>query len=462
MFPKHWWLLAAASLAAPASAAPFVPSPVLVAETVELLGKSVALNTAPGEGKTGAYAALIAAKLQAAGFAAADVTITPVGDTAILTARYRGTGKKRPMVLTGHMDVVPADPKDWTRDPFTMIEDGGYFFGRGVEDNKFDVTMLVASLINLKREGFKPARDIYLMLSGDEENAGTTAPLQAQIAKDANAEFMLNGDAGGGEIGEDGKVISYSIQGAEKAYADYTVTYLSPGGHSSQPRPDNAINNLARAALAVASYAFPVMSNAWTLGTFAASGVKTPAPMGPAMLAFAAKPGDMAAAAVISADPLVVGQVRTTCISTQIKGGHATNALPQRASLNINCRIFPGTTIESVRLKLVELIADPHAEIVTGEGFVASDASPMRADIVAAVTSAVQQRYPGLAVVPGMSSGATDSVFYRAIGIPSYGVSGLFTKASDSFAHGLNERVPVVAVPGALQQWHSVITQLAK
>jgi acetylornithine deacetylase/succinyl-diaminopimelate desuccinylase-like protein len=187
-----------------------------------------------------------------------------------------------------------------------------------------------------------------------------------------------------------------------------------------------------------------------------------PGDLGKAMTAFAANPKDLAAAEVISADPMLVGQVRTTCVSTMVKGGHAPNALPQRAALNVNCRIFPGTPVEDVRKKLVELVGDPHAEIKAVGGWVAGDASPLRPDVLNAVTSAVHARYPGLAVVPGMSSGASDSVFYRAVGIPSYGVSSLFMKRSDSFAHGLNERVPVDAVPGALEQWRSVLLDLAK
>jgi len=460
---------AAVLLALPALAAsPDAPNAAQIAEAKALLGRGVAFNTAQGQRKTVDYANFLAGELKAAGFKASDITITPVGDTATLTLRYAGKGGKRPMVVTGHMDVVAADPKDWTRDPFTMVEEGGYLFGRGVEDNKFDVSMVVATLMRLKREGFVPDRDIYLMLSGDEETVGDTAPLQAKVAKAANAEFMLNSDGGGGELGANNAPIGYGVQGAEKAYADYEVSFTSPGGHSSAPRPDNAINNVARAALAIAAYAFPVMSNEWTLGSFAAAGKTTPAPMGPAMLAFAANPKDAAAAATLSGDPMVVGQLRTTCVSTMINGGHAPNALPQRAALNINCRIFPGVKVEDVRLKLTELVkakqgaGEPEVQVKLVGGWVAGDASPLRPDVMGALTAAVQTRYPGIAVVPAMSSGATDSVFYRALGIPSYGTAALFMKPEDGFAHGLNERVPVEAIPGALQQWHEVITTLAK
>jgi carboxypeptidase PM20D1 len=448
-------LLAGTTLAAPAD-------PKLVADTVALLGKSVGFKTQEGAGQVPVYAAFITQQFKAAGFAAEDISFTPVGETGVLTVRYRGKGTKRPMIMTGHMDVVAADPKDWTRDPFTMANDGKYLYGRGVEDNKFGDAVMIATLIDLKKSGFVPARDIYMMLSGDEETAGDTAPVQAKQAKAVNAEFMLNSDAGGGEIGEDGKPVGYSIEGAEKAYADFEITYTNPGGHSSEPRPDNAINNLAKATLAIAAYQFPVQSNEYTRATFAAAGPKIPGALGAAMTKFAANPNDAEAAAVISADPTVVGQVRTTCISTMIKGGHAPNALPQRAALNVNCRIFPGTPVEEVRKKLVELVEDKNAQVKAVGGWVAGDASPLRPDIMAAVTAAVHARYPGLAVVPGMSSGASDSVFYRAVGIPSYGVSALFMKRSDSFAHGLNERVPVDAVPGALEQWRGMVVELAK
>ena len=429
MFPSRV-ILAAAALAAafPAAAA----SPEQVAEARAMLGKAVSFKSFEGSGQVRPYAEWLAGQFRAAGFAAEDVTVTPVGDTATLTVRLRGTGAKKPIVVTGHMDVVPANPADWTRDPYVMTEDGPYLFGRGVEDNKFDVTMVSATAIALKRAGFKGARDIYLMFSGDEETDGETAKLQAAAAKAAGAELMLNSDGGGGELNAEGKAVGYSVQGAEKSYADYRIEFTNPGGHSSAPRADNAINRLAAAALKIAAYKFPYEANEWTRGSFAALGKATPGPLGAAMTAFAANPKDKAAADIIAANPSYVGQLGTTCIATQIEGGHAPNALPQRAWLNINCRIFPGTTVPQVQAKLAELIGDPAAKITTAPNWTDTPASPMRPDVIDAVKRVVDARYPGTPVVPGMASGATDSVAYRALGIPSYGASALFMKPEDS------------------------------
>lgn len=453
-------ILTAAALAAAAPAA--AASPEQVAEAKAMLGKAVSFKSFKGSGQVQPYAEWLAGQFRAAGFAAEDVTVTPVGDTATLTVRLRGTGTKPPIVVTGHLDVVPADPKDWTRDPYTMTEDGPYLFGRGVEDNKFDVTMVSATAIAMKRAGYKGPRDIYLMFSGDEETDGATAKLQAQAAKAANAELMLNSDGGGGELNTQGQPVGYSVQGAEKSYADFRIEFTNPGGHSSAPRPDNAINKLAAAAMKIAAYQFPYEANDWTRGSFAALGKATPGPVGEAMIAFAKDPRDKAAADAIAANPMYVGQLRTTCIATQVEGGHAPNALPQRAWLNINCRIFPGTSVPQVQAKLAELIGDKDAKITTEPNWTDTPASPMRPDVMSAVKRVVDARYPGTPVVPGMSSGATDSVAYRALGIPSYGTSALFMKPEDSYAHGLNERVPTSQIPGALDQWRALLTEMAK
>ena len=289
----------------------------------------------------------------------------------------------------------------------------------------------------------------------------TTQKLAAELK---GAEMALNADGGGGLLDEAGQPVVYGLQAGEKTYADFTLTVTDPGGHSSRPGKTNAINTVAQALVKVGAYRFPVMRSELTDAYFRASAPKTGGTTGEAMKRYVANSEDKAAVAVLAADPEYVGQLRTTCVSTLVSGGHAVNALPQRASANINCRIFPGTPSESVRQELVRVIGDPSitVERVQGDGAIDSPASPLRPDVMAAVTKAVNARYPGLTIVPSMSAGATDSMHFRAAGVPSYGVAGLFMKSSDDFSHGLNERAPVAAIDGSLAHWDSLLKDLAK
>ncbi|MBN8713673.1 MAG: M20/M25/M40 family metallo-hydrolase [Xanthomonadales bacterium] len=432
-------------------------------QTMDLLRHAISMQTVVGHGQVPAFAAYLKEKLVAGGFAADDVEIIPVGETAALVARYRGTGKGKPIYLSGHMDVVAANRKDWTRDPFTLVEENGYLYGRGVADMKTGVVVLVETLIRLKQEGFKPSHDLVLLLSGDEE---TSMASTSELAKRYHdAEFLLNADAGGGTLDPTtGKPSLYRIQAAEKAYADFNVSMTSPGGHSSAPKPSqNPIYRLSRALDKVAAYQFPVMSNEITVASMKALGTHTPGAIGAAMRAYAANPQDAQAAATLSADPAYVGQIRTTCVATLINGGHALNALPQAASANINCRIFPGTPLSSVQATLAKVIDDPSATLaVVPPPPLPASASPLRKDVMDAVGRAVHQRYPGVEIVPGMSAGATDSKHFRPAGVDSYGVGPAFTKPNDTFAHGLNERLPAGEVAAALDYWHTLLTDLAK
>lgn len=431
-------------------------------DTMAMLKHAISIHTVEGQHKVPVLAAYLADKLKAAGFADDDVEIIPVGETAALVARYRGTGEGKPILLSGHMDVVAANRKDWTRDPFTLIEENGYLYGRGSADMKTGVVVLVETLIRLKREGFKPRHDLILLLSGDEETAMASTRELARRYHDA--EFLLNADAGGGTLDPaTGKPTVYEIQAAEKTYADFRISLTSAGGHSSEPNNDNAIYRLARIIDRVAAYSFPPLSNEITLASLRALGAHTPGPLGAAMTRFAAHPDDAAAAATISADPAYVGQIRTTCVATMLNGGHALNALPQSASVDINCRIFPGTPVDSVRDTLVKMIDDKSATVtVLPPPPVASPASPLRKDVIAAVTDAVHHRFPDVEVVPGMSAGASDSMHFRNAGVPSYGIDASFTKPDDTFAHGLNEKLPASEVEAGLEFWHRVLVQLAK
>lgn len=452
----------AAVLSTPAFAQDLKVDPALHDAALDLLKKGIAFRTViPGD-QVKPYAEYLKGVLVRGGYKPEEVKIEPVAGSSILVARYPGADpSKKPIVIIDHMDVVEAKPADWTRDPFTPVVEDGYVFGRGAIDDKFDVSMVVTVLAKLRREGWKPGRDVILALSGDEETLQQTARKFAADLK--NAELVLNGDGGGGQLSEDGKPLGYGIQAAEKTYADFQIIVTNPGGHSSRPGKTNAIYQLAHDLERLEAYRFPVMTSEITMAGFKATAPVLPGPVGDALRRYVANPKDQAAIDVLSADPDFVGQLRTTCVATMIEGGHATNALPQKVAANVNCRIFPGVSSESVRATIAQVIADPQAKIERqNDGAIDAGASPLRPDVLAAVTKAVHARYPGLPVVPQMSAGATDSMFFRALGVPAYGVGAVFMKGSDDFAHGLNERVPVASIDGALFQWESVLKDLAK
>ncbi|MGF7201441.1 acetylornithine deacetylase/succinyl-diaminopimelate desuccinylase-like protein [Sphingobium olei] len=425
-----------------------------------ILLRSIAFRTVEGAGQVPALAAYYADVLKQAGFADADIVITPIGETATLAATIRGSDPKlKPMALIGHMDVVAANRADWTRDPFVPVEEGGYIFGRGSEDNKYDVAMMVATLARLKKEGWTPRRTVILLLSGDEETDMKTT--RALAARYKGVELLLNGDGGGGLLDESGNPVLYQLQAGEKTYADFEIGFTDPGGHSSAPTPGNPIYRLARAIERIAAHRFPPMRNELTKASLSLSADRIGGEVGEAMRRYA-ESGDSAAAELLSGRPEFVGQVRTTCVATMLSGGHALNALPQSAKVSVNCRIFPGVKIEAVKAQLAKVVADPAATITTLGDPLASDASPLRADVLAAVRDAVKARGQDIVVMPAMSAGATDSLHFRALGVPSYGVASLFMKAEDGFAHGLNERVPVAGIPASLDQWERVVRALAK
>ena len=441
-------------------AAPAVPADVS-ARALEILQRSVSFPTSVGQKRVPDYAAYLAEVLVAGGFAPADITITPFDETAFLVARYRGKDPgAKPLVLGGHMDVVSAFKADWQRDPFTPIIENGFLFGRGSSDNKFGVSTMVATLLWLKAEGFKPSRDIVLALSGDEETLqATTAVLATQLSK---AEIYLNSDAGGANLGDDGKPIVYGVQAAEKTYADFEVSFTNPGGHSSRPSADNAIYHLARAIDRIAAYRFPTQKSELTIAYFREAGKLTAGEDGAVMRRYAENPADPDAIEYLTSKPEYVGQLGTTCVATMLQGGHAKNALPQNATVNVNCRVFPGVSIEDVRQTLVQVIEDPTAQVRVLLQPVPSDASPLRDDVMKALRKAIDLYAPGLPIVPMMTTGATDSLYFRNAGVPSYGVSGLNMHPRDNFIHGLNERIPVAAIDIALLQWHSLVKDLAR
>jgi len=436
------------------------------AQALDLLKRGIAFRTVAGPGnQTFEYATYLKGVLVAGGFAPEDVQVEKVGDTAWLAARYRGTGKAKngakPLLISGHMDVVEAKAEDWQRDPFTPVVENGYIFGRGASDMKYDLSTMVATLIELKREGFKPGRDIILLASGDEETAMKTTQRLAEQFHDA--ELLINIDGGGGEIDETGKAVMFGLQGAEKTYADYELSFTDAGGHSSAPTKSNAIYALARALDKIAGYQFPGEINEITRASFESNIKASDAPMADATRRFLANPNDAQALAYLRSFPGLIGQTGTTCVATMVSGGHATNALPQRATATVNCRIFPGTKTSAVQETLAKVVGNPALKIrELDSGTVASDASPLRPELMALVARLIHARFPGIPIVPSMSSGASDSMWFRARGVPSYGISPIFMKSSDSFAHGLNERTPLSEIAPSITYYRGLLTALAK
>jgi acetylornithine deacetylase/succinyl-diaminopimelate desuccinylase-like protein len=359
------------------------------------------------------------------------------------------------------MDVVEAKPSDWERDPFTPVVESGLLYGRGASDMKLDDALAVATLIELKRRGYKPRRDIVLAFSGDEETTMKTTEMIA--TKLSNAEMVLNVDGTGGQLDPEGKPLYFTWSGAEKTYADFELTVTSPGGHSSRPYEPNAINQLSAALVRIGEHKFKPELSELTRAYFAAAARYEEPQVAAAMRAFAADPTDSKAIAVLTANPATIGKIGTTCVVTMINGGHALNALPQRVSANINCRIFPGHLRAQIMEELQRAAANPAVQFRDiSQGSVATEASPIRADVVGAITKAIHVGYPAVPVFPTMSAGASDSMWFRNQHIPSYGVSPLFIKESDRFSHGLNERIPVDDIRPSISYLVSLFTDLSK
>ncbi|BFT30567.1 M20/M25/M40 family metallo-hydrolase [Alteromonas sp. D210916BOD_24] len=434
-------------------------------KALELLRTSVAMRTAPGFGKVPEMANWLANEFKAGGFDEQDIHIIPVEDTVALVVRYRGdpiSGKK-PILLSAHMDVVDALPEDWERDPFTLIEENGYFYGRGTSDDKFPISVMSATLLRLKAEGYVPNRDIILALTGDEETLMLTT--QALVEKHRHlidAEFAIVADGGGGQLDEAGNPVSFMIDSAEKTYASFEVKAVNPGGHSSLPRSDNAIKDLMSALQNIFNYEFPVAHSSITRSYFEQIAPMIGGELGTAMKQFAEDPNDKKALAVLRSYPEYVGSTGTTCIPTMLRAGHADNALPQSAVATVNCRIFPGEGIAKTLATLKKVAANDKLEWRIYDGQKESDASPIREDVFGAVSKSIHSVYPLLPIIPHMASGASDAMHFRSAGIPSYTFTGIFMKASDEYAHGLNERVPVAALPFAMNMWYSILTDLTQ
>jgi len=427
----------------------------------EIYERVVSFRTAAGHGQTPAMASYLAGVLEAGGVPEADIaTIDEAGERAMIV-RIPGRGPGRPILFSAHMDVVDARPEEWQRDPFRLVEENGNFYGRGTEDNKAGVVALVSTILRLKAERMQLERELVFAFVADEETGMDTTRRIAAHPWVKNAEFAINTDAGGGTLDETtGKPLIYLVQGAEKTFATFDVVVTNPGGHSSRPRQDNAIYQLAHALDKIEAYRFPVMATDLTRSYLGTVGERMPGPVGEALRKFAADPDDADAAAVLAKAPEFVGTTRTTCVATMLEAGHAENALPQTAKATVNCRVFPGVPVDTVREALVAAIADPGVKVAVRGTPQESPVSEMRPEVMAAIGRAVHAHHPGVPVSPYLESGGTDGMVYRIAGIPTFASSGLFTKPSEMFAHGLDERLPVAAFHEGLDHIYRLAVDL--
>ncbi len=411
----------------------------------------VQTNTTLSSGSCTAAAGKMEDRLKAAGFTDADLhPFTAPGHPAEggLAAVLKGTDPKaRPMLLLAHIDVVEAKREDWLRDPFTLIEEGGYFYARGSSDDKAEASVWVDTLIRFKQDGFRPRRDVKMALTCGEETASAFngAGYLATHERDLiDAAFALN-EGAGGRLDETGKPIALNIEAGEKFPQDYRLEVTNPGGHSSRPSKDNAIYHLAGGLVRISQYDFPLEYTDATKTFLAKMGPLVGGDMGAAMTTLATDGADAKAAAVVETDAGYNGMLHTTCVATILDAGHATNALPQRARANINCRIFPGTTVEQVRGKLEELVADPKVKVTVlgARSEVTKAPPPLTPQIMKPIETMAAKIWPGVPIIPVLTAGATDGAFLSPVGIPTYGVTGMFGDPDGNGVHGLNERIRV-------------------
>ncbi len=456
----RYWTFFLAAMVAAATPAPAQDAPYQ-RQARAVLERLISFRTAQGHGQVPAMAAYIAETLRAGGVPAGDIVIIPHEETAAMLVRVAGRdAAARPILFSGHMDVVDARPEDWERSPFALVEENGYLFGRGVHDNKTGIASMVSTILRLRAEDARPRRTLVFAFVGDEETTFGTTRLIAAHPWVRNAEYAINTDAGGGGLTPDGRPFVYLVQGAEKTYATFRLTATNPGGHSSRPRDDNAIYDLARALLRIEQYRFPVMANDLTRSYLGTLGRLVPGEAGAMLVRFAADPADAEAAEALRRSPEYGGTTRTTCIATMLDAGHAENALPQRASAMVNCRIFPGVEVEAVRAALVAAVANEAIRVETTGNPIASPVSEPRADVMAAIGRSIHRAHPGIPIAPYLESGGTDGVIYRGAGIPTWASSGIFIKENEMFAHGLNERIPVASFYSALDHVHDLARDL--
>lgn len=426
----------------------------------DLLRELIEINTTHSTGSTVVAAEAMARHMRAAGFPESDVTVVENAERkGNLIVRLRGRSRTlKPILLLSHIDVVEADPADWTLPPFSFIERDGVFYGRGVADDKDEGAIHLTLLLRMKAEGIVPERDIIVALTADEEGGpeNGVAWLVENRRELIDAEYALN-EGGGGRV-ENGRNVANEVQASEKKVADFVLETTNSGGHSSQPRPDNAIYTMTRALTRIGDHHFPVHLNEVTTAYFTRQAAIAGGESGAAMRAIVANPRDAAAAAVISRDPANNSRLRTTCVATLLQGGHARNALPQRVTANVNCRILPDESPEDVRQQLIAAMNEPGVQIVNSRGTQDSPPSPLTPDLVRTIEATTAEIWPGMPVVPTMSTGATDGMYLRRAGIPVYGVSGLFYESPN--AHGMNEHISAQSFYDGLEFMYRLVRKL--
>ena len=433
-------------------------------EARDIFRQLIEINTTDSVGDNTQAAEAIAARFRAAGFPENDIRVLgPVPRKGNLVVRLHGTGPAKPILFIGHLDVVEARRSDWSFDPFTFREQDGYFYGRGTQDMKGDDAVLISTFLRLKREGFKPARDMILALTSDEEGGNSNGIdwLVKNHRDLIDAEFCVNSDGGGGDI-KNGKLRFMKVQAAEKVFLSFKMEVTNAGGHSSRPTKDNAIYRLADGLSRLAKFDFPVHLFDVTRAYFEKAAPLYEGQLGADMKAIVQNPDNAPVVARLSTLPLDNALLRTTCVATMLAGGHAENALPQSASAVINCRVLPVDKPDDVESTLKKVLADPQIKVSVMTPAKVSKFVPVNAAVLSAVTAATAKHWPGLPVIPEMATGASDGVYLNVAGIPAYGVSGIFVDEDDVRAHGRDERVLVKSFYDALDFIYDVATTLSK
>ena len=461
----------------PASGTPLVPaSKADRAEARDIFKQLIEINTTDSpQGSVTAGTQAMEKRFLDAGFPREDVVLLgPDPRKQNLVVRFRapsGQPAEKPVLFLCHMDVVQALRSDWHTDPFQFVEKGGYFYGRGTQDMKDSDAALVATFLRLHREGYKPRRDLILALTADEEGGrfNGAAWLVQQHRELVDAAYVINPDSGGVEL-DHGRAVVADVEATEKVYADYQVTATNPGGHSSRPRPDNAIYELMAALNKLQAYTFPFELNEITRTYFQNLATKETGQTADDIHAILATPPDPAAAARLSAEPSFNSNFRTTCVATRLFGGHANNALPQTAQANVNCRIFPGHSPEEIRQQLITVFDDPRLTVkYVSDAGVVSDAAPERkaiappapiTEVFEPLTRLTQAIWPGTPVTPVMENGASDSIYFAQAGIPCYGYSAIALERDDDRAHGQDERLPVDSYWKSLDFFYAFVKEL--
>jgi len=419
----------------------------------DIFKQLIEINTTDSVGNVSTAAEAMAQRFRDAGFPDSDLHILgPNERKKNLVVRFPGSGKHKAVLLIGHLDVVEARRDDWTTDPFQFVEKDGYYYGRGTQDMKDGDAIMVTTLLRFKKESYVPDRDIILALTADEEG-GTSNGVDWLLKNHrelVDAEFVLNHD-GGGILSEHGKPQFMTVDASEKLYADYQLSVTNSGGHSSLPRPDNAIYHLADGLARLEHYEFPFELTNITRAYYERMSKIVTGPRAADMLAILKTPPDLAAVARLSQDPIDHSVMHTTCVATRLSAGHANNALPQTAQANVNCRIVPGHSTEEIRQELEKVLADPKISVreLGGIGGGTNRRSfappPLRPDVFRPLEKVVENMWPGLPVIPDMATGASDGVYTNAAGLPTYCVSGEAIDRDDIRAHGKDERIRVDA-----------------